>query len=84
MPADTLNKTRVLNKFFRQIKRGQLTFPEYHSFVDFTEDLLNVQTEADESLGTIKYINIGPDDFTYATLYATIAATLYFKIDWAD
>ncbi len=77
MPAYTVNKTKALNRLFQNIKRGLVVFPAYNSFLDFIEDIYNVQIEADEKLGNIKYVNIGADDFVYATLYATIAATLY-------
>ena len=39
----------------------------------FAEDILNIQAEYDEDRNTMKYINIGPDDFFHATLYAIIA-----------
>ena len=44
----------------------------------FLQDLQNIQTEYNEIMNTVKYINIGPDDFFHATLFATIAAEMAF------
>ena len=76
MPAYTLNRNYIMNSFFELIKRGQLEFPRYADFSTYIDDILNVQIEYDEERGNSKFINIGPDDFVHATIFALISAQM--------
>lgn len=76
MPAYTLNRNFVMNGFFELIKSGKVSFPCYEDFKPFIEDILNIQVEYDEERGTSKYINIGPDDFVHATIFALLSAQM--------
>ena len=73
MPAYTLSRSVVMNKFFELIKHGKLQFPRYKDFQEYVDDILNIQVEYDEARGTSKYINIGPDDFVHSSIFAIIS-----------
>ncbi len=80
MPAYTLGRNQVMTDMFSRIKNGKLKFPRWMDISPFMDDLLNIQTEYNEEMGKMKYVNIGPDDFFHATLYATISAELAWGI----
>ncbi|MBT7928990.1 hypothetical protein HN682_03620 [Candidatus Peregrinibacteria bacterium] len=77
MPAYTLGRNQVMNMFFQRIKSGAYIFPEGQEFDTFVDDMLNVQNEYNEEMNTMKYVNIGPDDFVHATIFASLSAELY-------
>jgi len=79
MPAYTLNRTQVITEFFSRVKKGKIIFPCWEDIQEqkFHKDLLNTQMEFDEGRNLMKYVNIGPDDFLHATLYAVIAQDLF-------
>lgn len=76
MPAYTTSKNGIMTEFFQRIKMGEYVFPHYSTFETFVDDLMNVQNEFDETLNKMKFINIGPDDFAHATIFASVAAEL--------
>jgi len=78
MPAYTLNRNQTMNEVFNLIKTQKLVFPKWIDSQTFLEDILNIQTEYNEELGKSKYINVGPDDFFHATLFAVLSAQLMF------
>ena len=41
------------------------------------QDILNIQIDYKEDTNIMRYINVGPDDFFHATLFASVAADLY-------
>jgi len=73
MPAYTLNRNYIMNSFFELIKNRKLEFPNYQEFSTHIDDILNIQVEYDEARGNSKFINIGPDDFVHATIFALIS-----------
>ena len=80
MPAYTLNRNQVITDFFQMIKKGELFFPRWEDTKSFAKDLLNVQMEYDTDHNSMKYINIGPDDFLHATLFAVLSLQLFYGI----
>lgn len=78
MPAYTLNRNQTMNDIFSLIKSKKIVFPKWEDSQPFLEDILNIQTEYNEELGKSKYINVGPDDFFHATLYAILSAQLAY------
>lgn len=73
IPAFTLSRTKIMQKVFEAIKKGKIEFPRWEYFKPFAEDILNIQAEYDEVLGKTKFVNIGPDDFFHALIYAIIS-----------
>ena len=55
------------------LKKGKLRLPKYEDIESFATDLRNVVIEYDEDKNTEKYTNVGPDDFTHATLFGSMA-----------
>ena len=80
MPAYTLNRNQVLGGFFDRIKKGRIIFPKYEDFEPYAHDIMNVQLDFDEERNTVKYVNIGPDDFVHATVFALISLELFYGI----
>jgi len=78
MPAYTLNRNTVMTDIFIKIKSGHLKFPKWDDSQPFLQDILNIQCDYNEQIGRMKYVNIGPDDFFHATLYAVIANELSY------
>lgn len=80
MPAYTLNRTQVITDFFQMVKKGDIFFPRWEDTKQFAKDLLNVQMEYDVDHNTMKYINIGPDDFLHATLFSILSLQLFYGV----
>lgn len=78
MRAYTLNKNYVMNMLFNMLKRGKLRLPRWEGFSDIANDFLNTLIEYDEDNNKQRYINIGPDDFVHATLFACMAGMFTF------
>ena len=78
MPAYTLNRNQAMNDIFSLIKQQKIVFPRWEESQTFLEDILNIQTEYNEELGKSKYINVGPDDFLHATLFAILSAQMAY------
>lgn len=76
MPAYTLNRNQVMGDFFERIKKRKIVFPRWEDFQEVARDIKNVQKEFDEERNSMKYINIGPDDFVHATIFAIISLEL--------
>lgn len=72
MKAYTLNKTFVMNRFFKMVKSERLLFPKWEDFEVMSSDISNVIIDYNEEKNTEKFTNIGPDDFVHATLFATL------------
>ena len=83
LPAYTMNRTKMMQRIFDLIKKGKIEFPRWEYFKPFADDIMNIQLEADENLGKMKFVNIGPDDFFHALLYAVVSIELKMgkKID---
>lgn len=81
MPAWTLNRTQVMTEFFDRLKSGTLLLPRFEDFQPFINDLTNVQIEYDEDKNKTKFINVGPDDFCHATIFAMLCAEQMFGLD---
>ncbi len=79
MRAYTMNKTFIMNKFFKMIKTGKLKFPAYEDCANILADLRNVLIEYDEEKNTERYTNVGPDDFAHATIFAMVAGLILFE-----
>jgi len=73
MPAYTLNRTQVITELFKLIKDQRIIFPKWEETEEFAEDLLNVYADYDEDRNLMKYINVGPDDFLHALIFAVIS-----------
>lgn len=73
MPAYTLNRTAVMTDIFNALKGGKIELPRWDFTEPFADDILNIQMETDEELGTTKYVNIGPDDFFHALTYGILS-----------
>lgn len=73
MRAFTLNRNYVLTKFFEMVKKGHLRFPHWEDFGHMAQDVRNIVIEYDEKKNTQKFVNIGPDDFVHASVYAIMA-----------
>lgn len=67
--AYTLNRTQTMSDIFSLLKNGKIEFPAWQDMEIFFDDVLNIQSEFDEQLGRMRYVNIGPDDFFHALLY---------------
>ena len=80
IPAYTLNRNQVMNEFFEAIRKGKLVFPNYDEMKDCVRDIMNVQMEFDEERNSMKYINIGADDFVHACIYCMVALDLYYAV----
>ena len=78
MPAYTLSRNTVMTEVFSKIRSGKLRFPRYEDSEPFLQDILNIHCDYNEQLGRMKYVNISPDDFFHATLYAVLASELIF------
>lgn len=76
IPAYTLSRTGIMTDMFDMIKQGKIVFPRWEYFEPFADDILNIQIETDEDLGTTKYVNVGPDDFFHALTYAIVSILL--------
>lgn len=76
MPAYTTSKNVIMNEFFQRVKKGEYVFPHSTKFETFVDDMMNVQNEFDETMNKMKFINIGPDDFVHATIFASVTAEL--------
>ena len=80
IPAYTLGRNQVMTELFGKIKHQKLKFPRWADMHLFMEDIMSIQTEYNEELGKSKYVNIGPDDFFHALLYANISAELMYGL----
>jgi len=80
MPAYTLNRNQVMGEFFERIKKGKIVFPKMEDFKTFATDIMNVQMAFDEERNSMKYVNIGPDDFVHATIFASISMELFYGV----
>lgn len=80
MRAYTLNRNQVMTDMFIKLKKNKVVFPRAVDMEPFFEDILNIQTEYNEELGKMKYINMGPDDFFHSLLYAVMATELLFGV----
>ncbi len=76
LPAYILNRNQNMLYLFNLIKKQKISFPSWEYFKTFAEDMLNIQQEVNEEKNTTQYVNIGPDDFFHATLYAITALEL--------
>jgi hypothetical protein len=83
MPAYTLSRNQVMTNFFQRIKSGEYVFPDYSDFETFVSDVINIQQDFNEDTNKMKFINIGPDDFVHATIFASMAVELYGQNDLA-
>jgi len=79
MPAYTLNRNEVMQDIFQLIKARKIIFPRWEDSEAYIDDIQNIQTDYNEELGKMKFINIGPDDFFHSILYAKISAQLLFS-----
>ena len=70
----TLNKTKVLTKFFQMIKNQEIVFPQWEDFNEFAQDILNMTIDYDDTMGTYRYVNDGPDDALHSILYSELAS----------
>lgn len=78
MSAYTLNKNYVMTMFFRMLKTGKIRLPHWEDISEIAQDALNIVIEYDEDKNTQKFVNLGPDDFAHATLYAVMAGMFIF------
>jgi hypothetical protein len=74
--AYTLNRTESMTLIFNALKAGKIRFVSPLDMDPFFEDILNIYSEFDDELGTMRYINSGPDDFFHALLYAIFASDM--------
>lgn len=79
MSAYTLNRNYVMNLYFNLLKKGKLRHPHWEDIEDMASDIQNVIIEYDEIKNTQKYVNIGPDDFVHATIFACMAGMFMFE-----
>jgi len=77
MNAYTLNRTECMSLLFNAIKGGIVRFRSPLDMDIFFNDILNIYAEYDDELGTMRYINSGPDDFFHALLYVIFASDAY-------
>ena len=75
--AFTLNRTESITLIFNALKKGIIRFPSALDMDLFFEDILNIYAEYDEEVGTLRYVNSGPDDFFHALLYAIFASDMH-------
>ena len=73
LPAFTISRSKMMNALFEGMKKRKVEFPRWDYFKPFADDILNILTEYDEESGKAKFVNVGPDDFFHATLYAIIS-----------
>lgn len=78
MPAYTLNRNQVLGEFFAKVKKGKLMFPRWEDTKEFAGDIMNIQMDFDEERNTMKYVNMGPDDFVHSTVFASVALEMFY------
>lgn len=76
MQAYVLNRTQAMLRLFNAIKKLKFLFPKWEYTKPFAEDMLNIQAEYNEDDNSMKFVNIGPDDFFHSTLYALLAIDL--------
>lgn len=74
--AYTLNRTESMTLIFNALKAGKIRFVSPMDMDPFFEDILNIYSEYDDEIGTMRYINAGPDDFFHAMLYAIFASDM--------
>jgi len=73
LPAYIINRTQSMLMLFNMLKKRKVVLPKWEYSKPFADDIMNIQAEYNEEQTTMKYINIGPDDFFHATLYAILA-----------
>jgi hypothetical protein len=73
MNAYVLNRTQSMLRLFNAFKKRRFVLPKWEYTKPFAEDILNIQAEYNEDDNSMKFINLGPDDFFHATLYALFA-----------
>ena len=47
----------------------------------FLSEIQSIHTEYNEELGKMKYVNVGPDDFFHATLFAVLATEMAYGMN---
>lgn len=82
IPAYTLNRTRIIDKFFAAVKDGKIRFPKWGDSYTFLEDVENVILDYDDTRNIRRYDNVGPDDFMHATLFAATSFKIYKNLDY--
>jgi hypothetical protein len=76
MQAYVINRTASMLRLFNAFKKNKIVLPKWEYTKPFAEDIMNIQAEYNEDQNSMKYTNIGPDDFFHATLYALFTLDL--------
>jgi len=76
LQAYTLNRTEAMTLIFNALKNKKIKFLNPIDMDPFFDDILNIYAEYDEDLGTMRYVNSGPDDFFHSLLYAIFASDM--------